>query len=75
MSVSVFPHLGRDSLLACTTVKSRKVLAASASILKVNCLHHLKINFFFFAMRVLIIFSLKIQDKKKREEKRKQEQQ
>lgn len=40
--VSVFPHLGRDSLLACTTVKSKKVSDVSPSTLKKNRLYHLR---------------------------------
>lgn len=66
--MSVFPHLGRDSLLARTTVKSRKVSDGSPSALKENCLHHLRNTYFGnegVGHGLARIFSLKMQDKKR----------
>lgn len=61
--------MGRDSLLARTTVKSRKVSDISSSILKENCLHHLRNTYFGnegVGHGLERIFSLEIQDKKGR---------
>jgi len=80
MSVSLnrcpFFHIWAETLLACTTVKSRKVLDVSPSALKENRLHHLRkacLGSEGVGHSLSRIFSCKIQDKKKRAGKRKQE--
>lgn len=68
--MSLFPHLGRDPLLARTIVKSRKASDVSPKALKKNCFHHLRNTYFGNegAVRALQEFSLStLKIKKQRE--------